>query len=151
MTKPTVLVAAAALIDVDGRVLICQRPQGKQLAGLWEFPGGKVEPGETPEQCLIRELDEELGIKVAQACLAPFVFASHGYESFHLLMPLYLLRRWEGTGDRQGARGAEMGEAGPARGLSDAAGRPAVDRLAARSALSRFWRDERGATAVESA
>jgi 8-oxo-dGTP diphosphatase len=96
MTKPTVLVAAAALIDVDGRVLICQRPQGKQLAGLWEFPGGKVEPGETPEQCLIRELQEELGIKVAQACLAPFVFASHGYESFHLLMPLYLLRRWEG-------------------------------------------------------
>ena len=94
--KPTVLVAAAALIDVDGRVLICQRPQGKALAGLWEFPGGKVEPGETPEQCLIRELDEELGIKVAQACLAPFVFASHGYESFHLLMPLYLLRRWEG-------------------------------------------------------
>jgi len=94
--KPTVLVAAAALIDVDGRVLICQRPEGKALAGLWEFPGGKVEPGETPEQCLIRELDEELGVKVAQACLAPFVFASHGYESFHLLMPLYLLRRWEG-------------------------------------------------------
>jgi 8-oxo-dGTP diphosphatase len=95
-SKPTVLVAAAALIDVDGRVLICQRPRGKQLAGLWEFPGGKVEPGETPEQCLIRELHEELDIRVAQACLAPFVFASHGYESFHLLMPLYLLRRWEG-------------------------------------------------------
>jgi 8-oxo-dGTP diphosphatase len=96
LPKPTVLVAAAALIDVDGRVLICKRPQGKSLAGLWEFPGGKVEPGETPEQCLIRELDEELGIKVAQACLAPFVFASHTYETFHLLMPLYLLRRWEG-------------------------------------------------------
>ena len=91
-----VLVAAAALVDADGRVLICQRPEGKQLAGLWEFPGGKLEPGETPEACLIRELKEELGIEVNSACLAPFVFASHGYESFHLLMPLYLLRRWEG-------------------------------------------------------
>ncbi len=90
------LVAAAALIDTDGRVLICQRPEGKQLAGLWEFPGGKVESGETPEACLIRELDEELGIQVNQACLAPFVFASHAYEAFHLLMPLYLLRRWDG-------------------------------------------------------
>jgi 8-oxo-dGTP diphosphatase len=94
--KPTLLVAAAALVDADGRVLICKRPAGKQLAGMWEFPGGKVEPGETPEQCLIRELDEELGIKVTHACLAPFVFASHAYESFHLLMPLYLCRRWEG-------------------------------------------------------
>jgi 8-oxo-dGTP diphosphatase len=96
MTKPMVLVAAAALIDIDGRVLICQRPEGKQLAGLWEFPGGKVEAGETPEACLIRELDEELGIRVTKSCLAPFVFASHEYESFHLLMPLYLIRRWEG-------------------------------------------------------
>lgn len=94
--KPMLLVAAAAMIDVDGRVLICQRPEGKQLAGLWEFPGGKVEPGETPEACLIRELDEELGVKVSKACLAPFVFASHEYEAFHLLMPLYLIRRWEG-------------------------------------------------------
>ena len=94
--KPLLLVAAAALVDTDGRVLICQRPEGKSLAGLWEFPGGKVEPGETPEACLIRELEEELGIRVATACLAPFVFASHAYESFHLLMPLYLCRRWEG-------------------------------------------------------
>ena len=95
--KSLLLVAAAALIDADGRVLICQRPEGKQLAGLCEFPGGKVEPGETPEACLIRELEEELDISVTQACLAPFVFASHDYEAFHLLMPLYLLRRWSGT------------------------------------------------------
>ena len=90
------LVVACALVDSDGRVLICQRPEGKQLAGLWEFPGGKVEAGETPEAALIRELKEELGIEVKQACLAPFVFASHAYEGFHLLMPLYLCRRWEG-------------------------------------------------------
>ena len=94
---PTVLVVAVALIDVDGRVLIAQRPEGKALAGLWEFPGGKVEPGERPEQALIRELNEELGIDVNEACLAPFVFASHAYESFHLLMPLYLCRRWSGV------------------------------------------------------
>ncbi len=94
--KKMLLVAACALVDGDGRVLICQRPEGKQLAGLWEFPGGKVEPGETPEAALIRELKEELGIEVAQACLAPFVFASHSYDDFHLLMPLYLCRRWEG-------------------------------------------------------
>jgi 8-oxo-dGTP diphosphatase len=94
--KPLLLVAAAALVDIDGRVLICKRPAGKPLAGLWEFPGGKVEEGETPEDCLIRELKEELGISVAHACLAPFVFASHSYDSFHLLMPLYLCRRWEG-------------------------------------------------------
>jgi 8-oxo-dGTP diphosphatase len=97
MSKPVVLVAACALVDVDGRVLIAQRPEGKSLAGLWEFPGGKVEPGETPEAALIRELNEELGIEVAQACLAPFVFASHAYDSFHLLMPLWLCRRWSGA------------------------------------------------------
>ena len=94
---PTVLVVAVALIDPDGRVLIAQRPEGKALAGLWEFPGGKVEPGERPEQALIRELKEELGIDVTEACLAPFVFASHAYETFHLLMPLYLCRRWSGV------------------------------------------------------
>ncbi len=94
---PTVLVVAAALIDVDGRVLIAQRPQGKALAGLWEFPGGKVEAGERPEAALIRELNEELGVDVQEACLAPFVFASHAYDSFHLLMPLYLCRRWSGV------------------------------------------------------
>lgn len=94
------LVAACALVDADGRVLICQRPEGKALAGLWEFPGGKVEPGETPEAALIRELWEELGIQINQACLAPFVFASHAYEGFHLLMPLFLCRRWNGFVER---------------------------------------------------
>jgi len=94
---PTVLVVAVALIDADGRVLIAQRPEGKQLAGLWEFPGGKVEAGEPPEAALIRELEEELGIEVSESCLAPFVFTSHAYESFHLLMPLYLCRRWSGV------------------------------------------------------
>ncbi len=95
--KPTILVAAVALIDGDGRILIAQRPPGKSLAGLWEFPGGKVEPGETPEIALIRELREELGIEVEEACLGPFTFASHAYEKFHLLMPLYLCRVWQGT------------------------------------------------------
>ena len=89
------LVVACALIDADKRVLIAQRPEGKSMAGLWEFPGGKVEMGERPEITLIRELREELGIEVAEACLAPLTFASHGYESFHLLMPLYVCRRWE--------------------------------------------------------
>src|ERR1700740_1819731 len=95
--KSLLLVAACALVDVDGRVLIAQRPEGKQLAGLWEFPGGKVEPGETPEEALVRELKEELDIEVAQACLSPFVFTSFTYESFHLLMPLWLCRRWSGS------------------------------------------------------
>ncbi len=92
-----VLVAAVALIDPDGRVLIAQRPEGKAMAGLWEFPGGKVEPGETPEAALIRELDEELGIGTWASCLAPLTFASHGYPDFHLLMPLYACRRWDGV------------------------------------------------------
>jgi 8-oxo-dGTP diphosphatase len=92
-----VLVAACALIDPDGRVLIAQRPVGKRMAGLWEFPGGKMEQGETPESALIRELKEELAIEVKEGCLAPFAFASHGYPDFHLLMPLYVCRRWEGT------------------------------------------------------
>jgi 8-oxo-dGTP diphosphatase len=90
------LVAAVALVDADGRVLVTKRPQGKTLAGLWEFPGGKVEAGERPEPALIRELKEELGIDVTEACLAPLTFASHGYENFHLLMPLYVCRRWKG-------------------------------------------------------
>ncbi|MCO5082415.1 MAG: (deoxy)nucleoside triphosphate pyrophosphohydrolase [Rhizobiaceae bacterium] len=94
--RKLVLVAACALIDVDGRVLLAQRPPGKTLAGLWEFPGGKVEPGETPEETLIRELREEIGIETKTTCLAPLTFASHTYETFHLLMPLYVCRRYEG-------------------------------------------------------
>ncbi len=91
-----ILVSAATLIDADGRVLLAQRPEGKSLAGLWEFPGGKVEPGETPEAALIRELKEELGIDTWQSCLAPLTFASHSYPDFHLLMPLFACRRWQG-------------------------------------------------------
>lgn len=94
--KKILLVAACALLDQDGRILLAQRPEGKSLAGLWEFPGGKVEHGETPEETLVRELDEELGIKTKIACLAPLTFASHTYETFHLLMPLYVCRRYEG-------------------------------------------------------
>ena len=94
---PTVLVAAAALVDVDGRVLIAQRPEGKAMAGLWEFPGGKVRDGETPETALMRELHEELGIDTRESCLAPIAFASHRYDDFHLLMPLYACRVWRGT------------------------------------------------------
>ncbi len=96
MAGDILLVAACALVDVDGRVLLAKRPEGKSLAGLWEFPGGKVEKGETPEAALVRELKEELDITVPQKCLAPFTFASHAYERFHLLMPLYVCRNWEG-------------------------------------------------------
>jgi 8-oxo-dGTP diphosphatase len=94
---PLVLVAAVALVDVDGRVLLARRPEGKSMAGLWEFPGGKVHPGETPEAALIRELKEELAVDTAESCLAPFTFASHRYPDFHLLMTLYVCRRWRGT------------------------------------------------------
>ena len=99
--KPVILVAAVALIDPDGRVLIAQRPEGRTMAGLWEFPGGKLEDGESPEAALIRELQEELGITVQEPCLAPYTFASHAYADFHLLMPLYLCRRWEGIAVRK--------------------------------------------------
>ncbi|HMJ45598.1 MAG TPA: 8-oxo-dGTP diphosphatase MutT [Pseudolabrys sp.] len=97
MSAKIILVAACALVDADGRVLLARRPAGKPMAGLWEFPGGKVEDGERPEESLIRELNEELGITVSEACLAPLTFASHSYPDFHLLMPLYVCRRWEGT------------------------------------------------------
>jgi 8-oxo-dGTP diphosphatase len=97
MSIKVVLVAACALIDADGRVLIAERPAGKPMAGLWEFPGGKVDAGERPEDALIRELQEELGIVVNESCLAPLTFASHTYTEFHLLMPLYVCRRWQGT------------------------------------------------------
>lgn len=101
-SRRILLVAACALVDADGRVLLAQRPEGKQLAGLWEFPGGKVEPGETPEETLIRELQEEIGVTTKADCLAPLTFASHTYDDFHLLMPLYVCRRFEGV-----ARGLE--------------------------------------------
>jgi 8-oxo-dGTP diphosphatase len=94
--RPLVLVAACALVDADGRVLVAQRPEGKPMAGLWEFPGGKLAPGETPEACLVRELEEELGVVTEPPCLAPLTFASYAYEGFHLLMPLYVCRVWKG-------------------------------------------------------
>ena len=93
---PLLLVAACALVDSDGRVLIAERPAGKSMAGLWEFPGGKVEPGETPEDTVIRELEEELGVLIDKPCLAPLTFASHDYQDFHILMPLFVCRRWQG-------------------------------------------------------
>jgi 8-oxo-dGTP diphosphatase len=117
-----VLVAAVALIDADGRVLISKRPEGKQMGGLWEFPGGKVEPDERPETALIRELKEELAIDVAESCLAPLTFASHSYDGFHLLMPLYVCRRWQGT--VRGAEGQELAWVRPLR-LRDYAMPPA--------------------------
>ena len=95
--KPRLLVAAAALVDADGRVLLAQRPEGNSMAGLWEFPGGKVEPGETPEATVIRELQEELGVDTHESCLAPLTFASHDYDDFHLILMLYVCRRWKGT------------------------------------------------------
>ena len=91
-----ITVSAAVMVDIDGRVLIAKRPEGKSMAGLWEFPGGKLEPGETPERAIIRELKEELGIDISEACLAAFTFASHTYDDFHLLMPVYLCRKWDG-------------------------------------------------------
>jgi 8-oxo-dGTP diphosphatase len=97
----TVLVAAVALIDVDGRILLAQRPEGKSMAGMWEFPGGKIEAGETPEVALVRELKEELGIDTWESCLAPLTFASHSYEEFHLLMPLFACRKWKGIPSAQ--------------------------------------------------
>src|SRR6266403_2953446 len=126
--KPVVLVVAVALIDVDGRVLLAERPEGKSMAGLWEFPGGKVHDGETPEAALIRELKEELGIDVTASCLAPFTFASHGYPDFDLLMPLYLCRRWEGTATA--LEGQQLAWVRPAR-LSDYPMPPADEPLVA--------------------
>ena len=127
---PLVLVAAVALIDADGRVLLARRPEGKAMAGLWEFPGGKVHPGEAPEAALLRELREELGVDTAESCLAPFAFASHRYPDFHLLMPLYVCRRWAGAPTP--LEGQELAWVRPAR-LADypmpAADRPLVALL----------------------
>ena len=120
--KPSLLVAAVALVDADGRVLIARRPEGKAMAGLWEFPGGKLGPGETPEQCVVRELMEELGVDTRQSCLAPIGFASHAYEDFHLLMPLYVCRTWRGTPSAR--EGQELAWVRPAR-LGDYAMPPA--------------------------
>src|SRR6202790_3570255 len=125
--RPIVLVAAVALIDADGRVLLAERPAGKPLAGLWEFPGGKAQPGETPEAALIRELGEELGIDVHASCLAPFTFASYAYPDFHLLMPLYVCRKWSGiVTAREGQRLAWVRPAGPAEYPMPPADKPLV-------------------------
>jgi 8-oxo-dGTP diphosphatase len=122
------LVAACALVDADGRVLLARRPAGKPLAGLWELPGGKVEPGETPEAALIRELEEELGIRIAGKCLAPLTFASHSYEDFHLLMPLFVCRAWEG--EIEARQGQQLAWVRPGR-LADYAMPPADEPLKA--------------------
>jgi 8-oxo-dGTP diphosphatase len=112
------LVVACALIDSDNRVLVTQRPEGKALAGLWEFPGGKLEPGERPEPALIRELHEELGVTTKESCLAPLTFASHAYEEFHLLMPLYVCRRWEGQPMAREGQGLKWVRPGKLRELA---------------------------------
>jgi 8-oxo-dGTP diphosphatase len=112
----TILVVAVALVDTDGRVLLAQRPKGKAMAGLWEFPGGKVEPGEKPEDALIRELYEELGIETWSSCLAPLTFASHTYDDFHLLMPLFVCRKWQGVPQSREGQGLKWV---PARDLRD--------------------------------
>ena len=126
--KSVVLVAAVALVDADGRVLVAKRPEGKTMAGLWEFPGGKVEDGETPETALVRELHEELGLDVAESCLAPFTFASHAYADFHLLMPLYVCRVWQGVA--RACEGQEIAWVRPAR-LRDYPMPPADEPLVA--------------------
>ncbi len=129
---PILLVAAVALVDIDGRVLLARRPEGRPLAGLWEFPGGKLGAGETPEAAVVRELREELAIDITESCLAPFTFASHAYADFHLLMPLYLCRVWNGT--PAPLEGQELAWVRPLamRSLCDAAGRRAADRHAPR-------------------
>ena len=121
-SKPIVLVAAVALLDADGRVLLAKRPEGKSMAGLWEFPGGKLQPEETPEQALVRELKEELGIDTRRSCLAPFTFASHAYEDFQLLMPLFVCRVWQGRATPR--EGQELAWVRPSR-LGDYAMPPA--------------------------
>jgi 8-oxo-dGTP diphosphatase len=126
--KPTVLVAAVALVDIDGRVLIARRPEGKAMAGLWEFPGGKLQAGETPEAALVRELREELGIDTKGSCLAPIAFASHAYEDFHLIMPLYVCRVWQGSVTAH--EGQELAWVRPAR-LADYPMPPADQPLVA--------------------
>ena len=131
----TILVSAVALIDTDGRVLLAQRPEGKSMAGLWEFPGGKIEPGETPEAALIRELHEELGIETWQSCLAPLTFASHTYEEFHLLMPLFACRKWEGTPRGREGQTPQMGPRQRPSQLPHAPRRYPLDRNAPRLAL----------------